>query len=336
MNQKDTIAMNKEFSTRFNYKLFLLSLVLAPLLFVAGIGLLKLVKNLHAGRAIDDLGFTLVFPAIVLAFVIYSIYFYWIKSPKIRINAEVIKIGNQVIRTIEIDSIQIHSYSNSFFLFIVPYTYAEVSSIKLKNGVEYKLFVEHYSNGSKLRVCLNELDKYLRGEKSVFNISVSSKTTIHQRYDLEEFTTFKNSPLKSFNNWCYIIVILFCLLTLLFGGITWADNPLAKFGLLFLICSIFYFALVWQNHYFMISDNFLLVKNAFYPWRKRAFHLSEIDAVSSQLLPKQETSLKIITTDYRIYRYQSSLLDDKQFLSLIRKIRNNKRLLLKRKLSLVF
>ncbi|MCP2043795.1 hypothetical protein [Pontibacter sp. HSC-36F09] len=327
--------MNKEFSTRFNYKLFLLSLLLAPLLFVAGMGLLKLIKDIYAGRAIDDLGFTLVFPLVVIAFVIYSIYFYWSKSPKIKINPEAIKIGNEVIRIQEIESIQIYSHSNSFFLF-VPYTYAEVSSIKLKNGVEYKLFVEHYSNGSRLRVCLNELDKYLRGERNVFEIPESTKTTILQRYDLENFITFKNSPLKSFMNCGYLSVVIFCLLMIISGGIPWAINPLAGTGILILLCSMFYFALVWQNHYFMVSDNFLLVKNDFFPWRKKAFHLTGIDTVSSQLLPKQETSLKIITTDYRIYRYQSSLLDDKQFLSLIRKIRNNKRSLLKRKPSLAF
>lgn len=308
----------------------LVSLALAPLIIAAGAGFLQLLNDIHRGRTIDDIGFTILLPAVVFAFIIYSIYFYWSKSPKIRISATTIRIGNDLINIEDIASIQIYSFSNSFFLFI-PYTYAEVSSIKLKNGVEYKLFVEHYSNGSRLRVCLNELNKYLLGEKSFFQIPNAPKLNVYQRYDLESFTPFKKSPLKSFINCCYIIFILFCLAVIVYKDLEWQI-----YALFTLICCMFYFALVWQNHYFMVSNNFLLVKNAFWPWRKKAFHLSEIDSVSTQQLPKQEISFKIITTDYRLYRYQSALLDDKQFLSLIRKIRNNKRALPKRKPSLAF
>ena len=75
-----------------------------------------------------------------------------------------------------------------------------------------------------------------------------------------------------------------------------------------------------QQHYFMLSDKFLVIKNEWFLWRKIIIPIKNIRSVSSETLRKQETALVVTTNDYKTKRFQAGALKESDFKELIEEI----------------
>jgi len=279
-----------------------------------------LIENIKGGNYFNQFGLAVVMPAVFMSLICYSFYFYISKSPRIEVSKRGIKIGKETIDFAEIDRIKVRSRHKTYFL-IFPYDYVEASSVILKSGKEYIIFIEHYWNGNLIRVNLNNLGIYLRDQTSHFNVTTSSIIQEEsQQFYLEDFQEYRQPPYKFFNYYIFLPFILSLVYIVVF-----LDAPFILRGVSLLLAIGFYFVLVQQSHYFLLSENLLIVKNYLFPWKKKSFLIRSIYHVTTEHQPKQEVALKIITTDFRIYRYQSGLMNDSMLRDLIRNINIKKK-----------
>ncbi|MBC5992657.1 hypothetical protein [Pontibacter cellulosilyticus] len=314
--------MSSTFKSKFNYKLYFLVLLFLPFLLVLFAGLSTLVENIKSGSYFNEFGLTVIMPAVIIALTYYSFRFYITKSPKVEIDEREIRIGDNSISFSEIDKIRVRSKHNTYFL-IMPYHYSEASSIILKNGKEYVLYVEHYLNGNLIRVNLNNLNKYLGGQTSYFKVSTSAVSQKQpQQFYKEDFHEYRQPPYKFANYYIFFPFIMF-LIYFVFSF----DAPVILRSIFLGIALLFYSILVRQSHYFLVSEDVLIVKNYLFPWWKRSFPTNSIYQATTEHQPKQELALKIITTDFRIYRYQSGLMNDSMFRDLISGLKVRRRVL---------
>lgn len=312
--------MSNLFRTRFNYKLYFLVLLVIPFLLALFAGFITIRENIESGNYLDDFGLTIIAPVLIIALICYSFNFYISKSPQIEIDAKRIRIGNEIIEFSEIDKIKVRSKHKTYFLF-VPYSYAEASSVSLKNGKEYTLYVEHYLNGSLLRTNLYNLSNFLKGQTSSFKV-VSASDYIQeepQQFYLEDFKEYRQPPYKFFNYYIYTPLILF----LIYVAIDF--DSLIISSIFLVLALVFYFVLVRQSNYFLLTENLLVIKNYLFPWWKKSLLIKSIYHITTEQQPKQELALKIITKDFGIYRYQSGLMSDSMFRELIESVNISKK-----------
>ena len=72
-------------------------------------------------------------------------------------------------------------------------------------------------------------------------------------------------------------------------------------------------------HYFIITREFLVVKNTVWFWMREIYLLEDIKEIVIETPHKRETSLRIITTDYRDKLYSAGSLRNKTWKRLIEK-----------------
>lgn len=308
--------MSSVFRTRFNYKLYFLLLLVLPFLLGLYAGISTLLDNIKSGNYFDDFGLTIVMPVLVISFICYTFYFYISKSPQIEIDGKGIRIGNESIDFAEIEKIRVRSKHTTYFL-IMSYDYVEASSIVLKTGTEYTIFVEHYWNGSLIRTNLSNLSNFLKGQTSSFRVSTTTFTQEESlQFYLEDFQEYRQPPYKFANYYIFSPLVLLLIYVAIF-----LEAPFILRGIFLVLALAFYFILVRQSHYFLLGENHLIVKNYLFPWWRKPFLIKGINHVTTETQPKQETALKVITTDFRIHRFQSGLMNDSMFSRLINAIK---------------
>lgn len=306
-----------KFKSIFNYKYYFggLLVLLVPG-FLAVMGLWGLTENILKGEALTKWGFTIVMPGISLAFIAATIRHFYLLSPRIIITEKEVHIGKNVIMISDIKLISVRGKTSVYYL-IFPYTY-ESSSILLRNEEEFTIAVENYINGHVIRMNLDQMKNYLLGKVERF---VPIEADDHFRSNAETIDTrtaarFMQSPLKSVNNYLFVGMCGF----MIWMMFQFKDGP--GFLMLFPVTmiSMFYLILVFQNHYFLLTSNHLIIKNLFLPTRQKIFKFDEIDYLETEDSPKQETALKVITKNFKIYRFQSGLMNYEMFTEMIRTI----------------
>lgn len=305
--------MEETFESKFGYTLILLLLFLGPIFALPiAAGVLGLIENINGQEPFKEFGFTIIMPLVFLALLIHMILHYALRTPKIRISKSGIRIGNAQINFMEIKNINVRENVFANYLWI---PYPQESCVIETEAKEWVIPVENYSNGHLIRTNLAEIKKCLKGEKSTFKIYQKSFVDTKSKfYEFSGFCEYRQSIFRFFNFYMFGLLIL---MFLSLGFAIRTNLFLSIFGGTFAL--LIYCALGVQTHYFLISDTYLVVKNLLLPFRYFAFDLKDIKVVESEWLPKQETALKVITTDYKIRRFQSGLLNDEMFSELITK-----------------
>ncbi|MBF8962657.1 hypothetical protein I0P70_05305 [Pontibacter sp. FD36] len=314
--------MQQTFTTRFNYRFYFGLLLYIPFIGMVAAGLDKLIENIGTGTPFSEAGFTIIMPAICLAFMGYIVQFMISHSPKVSVNEEQLYIGKAGIALHEIDSIDLQAFHDTYFFF---FYYQEIATtITLKNGRKYTLFAGHYLNGSLLRLNLASLSDYLKGKTGSFSAIMQHKEKQTQQFSTESYVEYRQSPYTSFNYYLLGSFSLFgfgAALYLPLSGIApWIVSLIPMIG-----SSLFLFMLAVQSHYFLLAEDHILIRNYLLPWKKRTFAISDIYSAVTECIANQETSLRITTNDFKVYRYQSCLLDDALFEHLIISIQNKQK-----------
>lgn len=308
-----------KFESRFNFNYFLIApLALAVPILITSIGVLGLLENIQSGEIYKDWGFTLVTPLLCISLVVATVYHFYTLSPRIVITKREIVIGKNRISMDQIKQITVRGKSRSKYLFL-PYIY-ESCSVLLNNGEELSVAVENYANGNLIRVNLDNIKAYLLGKTQTIEIvEISRKEIIDDSTILTGLShRYMRSPFKSFNNNALIFVI---------GILLWViakmeDASFVAIAFFTALLLLFYLLLVLRNHYFVLTDKHLIIKNLFFPLKKRVFSIDNIDYLDTEDIPKFELALKIITKDFNIYRFPSGLMSFKMFTDLKRNVKD--------------
>lgn len=274
-----------------------------------------LIKNINNGETFKEWGFTIVMPVVCISFIIASVRHFYRLSPRIIITDNEITIGRKRLSINDVRFVSVRGKTDDSFLFI-PYRY-ESCSLSLKDETQHSIAVENYSNGNVIRMNFNVLNNYILG-KADNQLPIQGDKEYNSSYETIDIRTAKKymrTPFKSINN--YIFVAICCFMVWMIFKVM--DRPLVILFPLTMFC-MFYFILSFQNHYFLITKTHLIIKNLFLPTRQRIFKIDDIDYLETEDLPKQETALKVMTKNFKIYRFQSGLMSYEMFTDLIRTV----------------
>jgi len=303
------------FLSKLNYKRYfvgLFTLTMPLMLAVLGIGVL--LQNIHDGQPWKEWGITLVMPFLGIFYIITTLIHYYRKSPQISINDHEIWIGSRVISISDIVLVTVRGKSSDTVMFI-PYTF-ESSSLLLADGNQISIAVENYDNGNVIRMNLSRLNDYVLGKSKQFQpvASHGDDQLIRHPIDINRARTFRLMPWKSFNN---VLFIGMCLVAI---AVAFDISRILLLVFPAVVVVLFYSLLINQNHYFIVAENHLVVRCIFLPGWQRSFRIDDIQIVETEEVARQQTALKLMTSDYRIYRFQSGLMTYEMFEQLIRAI----------------
>ncbi len=250
---------------------------------------------------------------ILISFIAAMMLYVLARSPKIIISNQAVRVGRKVIYFNEIAEIELYSSIN-----LSLFANTEISALKLKNGKQIKLFLENYSNGHLIRLNLHHLKQHLSGQISTFTVATQTPPETNYNTEEEDFTVYRQSALKVFSYWVFLPFVLIFTLMGIQGTGSWAGQ-LVVFG----FAAGMLYIVILQSRYFLVSDNYLVVKNYLMPWWSKTFHVSEIDKVGIFSASKAPPALNLVTTNFRHYRYPSGFMSFKMYNELMENIKEN-------------
>lgn len=255
---------------------------------------------------------------LLFGFLVYSI----LKIPKIIISDEGI-LFQTVFKKREISWTDIETILLTGQRSTVFQNTEEVTTLVLKDSLE-KVFirVDCYKNSPEIRQLLERINTSIRENKS---ISVSFRDEpfyFRQPYKIkhdipagETFTKYSGTPYLNIAAITFYIVVLLLIIVAVLT--VTADRS----RLLFLLIPFTFFYLGTGSffNYFLISDQHLVIKNAFWFWRR---HVYEIDGLKEIVLDINHTNrmaskmMRVITKDFRTRSYQAAGLWTKHWRAL--------------------
>jgi len=198
----------------------------------------------------------------------------------------------------------------------------EISILNLSSGEKVYIRVECYRNSPEIRQILEKLKP---GQDSQNNNlkTISNKESINKSdYKAEGLWTikFSGNPLFNFNS------ILFFGFT--FGLLFSTKDTIAlhkeRLAILILPIITFYLGLGFQLHYFILSNNYLIVKNHFWFWKKHTYKISELREAVFESPYKTSDSLRLITTSFKSKLYPAGSLRKRHWRELKRLLEEKK------------
>jgi hypothetical protein len=79
----------------------------------------------------------------------------------------------------------------------------------------------------------------------------------------------------------------------------------------------------YQMNYFILTDNFLIVKNSIWLWQKDIYSLENIREIVFEKPNRLSISMRVITKDFKSKLYPSDSLKNKTWKQLREKIKSN-------------
>jgi hypothetical protein len=303
---------------------FLLMFIVGLFGFIGTLGIIKAIEDFEKGNFWTK---TLIMPFIFIPFVLYSIYYFLTYFPSFKIDKNGIEVST-VFKTknyswTEIKEIQITGKQFSKFLFVsMP---VEATTIQLKDNSEIYLWVDYYRNKSDLRVVLERANDILQGNKQFtrldFNIIKPdfsrqiSTDNQGQEFNGNHFLTFNGIIFYGwFGFFTYLILTI-------------DRNPLNNMAGLIampLVLLSIPALLSYQMHYFVIEQDFLVIKNTIWFWKKDVYIHANIKEVVIETPHRLSTSLRVITTDFRDKLYPAGSLSDNTWREIIEQLRKEK------------
>lgn len=286
--------------------------------FLVTLGCLEFLNNVKDDDVFKNLGFTILMPGLNVVLITYTIRHFYQLSRKIVITQDEVFIGRTRISLDQMKHISVREKAMQQYLFR---TYPlDACVLTLENGEEVTIAVEQYINAHLIRMNLDNIRRKIVGETDSFLLTqhADDDDTSHELFDVDETATiYRQSAFKSLNNWLWVVLCIFLMGIVIFS--LGRDVPIAATMVPFAFCCMCYMVLIVYNHYFIVTDEHLVVKNPFFPLRERVFRIDNIDFLERDYSGK-ETGLMFMTKNFRIYRFRSALLTHKMYADLIRKV----------------
>lgn len=225
---------------------------------------------------------------------IYFIYFFIIINPKVVIDREGLCVSNlfesRVISWSDIEYILLSGKQKQKALIIS--TYQEAITIKPKSGKSIFIWVDNYRNTQQLRIVLERAKNLLWAKKSIqnldFDVPKREKYNSNSIYN-QVFKKFSGNFLYSFTSIQLLLGFIPIIIVTSREGLIYIT--IALFLILYALLGVF-------TNYFKVSDDYLMVKNHLWFWRKHIYQLSDIQEVIFEEKRKAPISLTIITKDF--------------------------------------
>lgn len=294
---------------------FYISIILSSIFyFGASFLLFSIFFKKYRSINFESKNYVLLIFGILLFFVaIYTIYRYTKNAPNVVLEKKNIFVNDQKIDFEDIQNISLTGRKHfPYLIFGYP---MEGCSILLKNGKVEFFYDNMYSNYWQIKSYLQKVfideEEYKVEEIIVDNISVYN----------ENFTTFSRSQLLNYNGillWSLLLPILYNL----FFNEQKHLNLVGYFILSFFII-FWYVFFSWLMHHFKISNKYLVVKNANFPWINKIYKFDDIREVVFETRDKMPNCLRVITKDFRTKLFPAATLRDKQWLEMKKLLEKN-------------
>ena len=273
------------------------ALTIIPLLVVSGIMAYYSFWNIYKEFSVSKPNLSLVLLCLIGiygVFILLSLaYSYLKKTPKIVLHKSSIRFGNE---------------NEIPFSEIVNITYTgSQSAALLLSGEGIKIEFADKTVRVALDECYKDLWKLKLSLYQVFTLKKEPEETIiepvlREEYQDESQAIFKGLTLFSaFGLLCYFFIFL-CI-------IVGTGNLVFTLPYLAFMFSIFSNGL----YYFILTDNFLIVKNHHFFWKIHVYRLSDIKKISFEQRGRSPNFMRIITNDFKMKIYMADSLGKKQW-----------------------
>jgi hypothetical protein len=182
-------------------------------------------------------------------------------------------------------------------------------SIQLENAEEWVIGDPFYSNMHLIKQWL-----VANFENKILPYKKSHKASLDKKGFAEDFEKIAGNSYTSVNGVLFFSTSLMVIFIIL-------STPHSKTAVYFVFMFIpfFYFLFGSQLNYFLISDQHLVVKNHFFPWRNKTYAIDDIIIANVEHYPKRSDSLRITTADFRSKSYAAGSLRSEHW----RRLRGN-------------
>jgi hypothetical protein len=235
------------------------------------------------------------------AFLLYRIIIYYKKCPVFIFSDDSI-ISKSFLNTRtyywnELNDVNLSCKESSILLKASKY---EATTLKFNNGDKIILWNDTYSN-------LNEIRKYIseKAKEKIKDYSPAIKNSTIQSLGEK---VYKGNSLINLNTILLFGCYLYCFI---YVGNQLIEKPFL-FGV-FILPTLFFFGFGFQMNYFIIDNDSLIIKNHYFPWKKKIFSLNDILEMDIEQPHKRSKSLRILTKDYQSKLYGAGSLGQKNW-----------------------
>lgn len=233
------------------------------------------------------------------------VYSYWKNSPKVSIDKYDIRIGSQSFYIKDIKNVTLTGKRP--FRFIIQHP-KEATTIHFNDGTKKILFDEMYSNSHELKSFLEQV--VIKKQDYKPTLTNQTYNVIFQIDNEEIFKGNQFTSMRGISLWALIC----CFAYTPFSN---TQNPPLAFLLFLGAFGTFWFVLnSWLMHYFSLANDYLIVRNHNFIWKKKTYRFSDIKEVVFETQGKMPNCLRVITKDFRNKLYPAGTLRDKTWLDL--------------------
>lgn len=195
---------------------------------------------------------------------------------------------------------------------------SEATTITLHSGERILLWADGYGNMADLRVVLERAWNILSSGNNIselnFIIAKQSKVTLPA--ELQKGTIYRNSVFRTL---LIIPLILYTILIIFLGPHLISDAAASNVdavGWLFVLLMLSTLLLpLWalgrNYHYFVLTDNYLTIKNSLWWWSKKTYAFTDIREIVLESANQGTICLRVITTSFQSDFYPAKSLSDK-------------------------
>jgi len=231
-------------------------------------------------------------------FSILSLRHYLKEAPKIVISTSRITAKslffNREIPLSDIEDVGLRQKSPLQFVFMsVP---MESTIIRSKAHGEIIIWDQYYENINKLKFTIEKIaDKVKNGDLNfdeLTNVKPRPKVILDKLNPsdvrTERFKEYKGNIFLNFNSLVFFGFLIFTLVKF----------DLEKIEVFFIVNGMFYGLMGYQSNFFLMSDNYLQVRNYLWFWKKTTYRLSDINEVILEIPGKLSESARIVLKNY--------------------------------------
>ena len=247
--------------------------------------------------------------SIVCLLAIWMVYSYWKNSPKITIDKNNVKIGNETFRLKSIKDVMLTGKMP--FRFIIKFP-MEGTAILFNDGREKILFDDMYSNSYEVKSFLEQV--VINKQEFKTNTLKKVKKNELRFENTEKFKGNQFTSLRGISLWGLIGFF-----TILFIG---KETSMKLGGVIFFsLLGTFWFLLhYWLMHYFELTRKFLIVRNHIFIWKTKIYDLSDIKEIVFETQGNQPNCMRIITNNFKNKLYPAGTLRDKTWLEMKKRL----------------
>jgi hypothetical protein len=232
------------------------------------------------------------------SFSVLSLRHYLKDVPKIIISTSKITIKSlftkREIPLADIEKVGLKQKSSMLFVYL-PVD-MESTMIQSKQFGEIIIWDHYYENINKLKFIIEKIaNKVENGDLNfdeLTNIKPRPKVTLDKLNSndirLERFKEYKGNIFLNFNSLVFFGFLIFTLI----------EFDTDKIGVFFVVNGMFYGLMGYQSNYFLMSDNYLQVRNYLWFWRKTTYRLTDINEVILEIPGKLSESARIVLKNY--------------------------------------